>query len=170
MNKILSPTLLIFVLLGTLLSACASKSGQEVAPVVGAVAPDFKLRDINGEMVSLSDYHGQPVLVNFWATWCPPCLIEMPTIESRYKMHQPDLVVLAVDYGETAETVSNYVEFAGLSFNPLLDNRGEVSQLFQVRGNPTSYFIDAEGVIQVIHIGMMTEEQIDSYLQKIGLQ
>lgn len=163
------PRILLFAILGVLITACNSTPQLEVAPVVGSLAPDFELQDINGELVSLSAHRGQPVLVNFWATWCPPCLLEMPTIQSRYEMHYPELVVLAVDYGETVEDVSAYVDGAGLTFDPLLDRRGMVTQLFQVRGNPTSFFIDSDGVIQVVHIGMMTEEQIDNYLQKIGV-
>lgn len=165
LKKIIASSFLVILLVG-----CSSEPKIEVAPVVGAVAPDFQLQDINGQAVSLSAYRGQPVLVNFWATWCPPCLLEMPTIQARYEMHHPELVVLAVDYGESVEEVTAYANSVGLTFDPLLDSRGEVTQLFQVRGNPTSYFIDQEGIIQVIHIGMMSEEQIDTYLAKIGLQ
>lgn len=161
---------LLISILSVMLTACNSTPQLEVAPVVGALAPDFELQDIDGELVSLSDHQGQPVLINFWATWCPPCLLEMPTIQNRYEMHHPELVVLAVDYAETVEEVSAYVESVGLTFNPLLDSRGEVAQLFQVRGNPTSFFIDSDGVIQVVHIGMMTEDQIDTYLEKIDVQ
>jgi thiol-disulfide isomerase/thioredoxin len=109
-------------------------------------------------------------MVNFWATWCPPCRVEMPAIQSRYEMHQPEFVVLAVDLGESADVVSDFAKEFGLSFDPLLDEEGEVHDLYQVRGQPTTFFIDAQGKVQVVHIGLMTESQLDGYLAQVGLE
>jgi peroxiredoxin len=152
------------------IGACASPQADRNAPKVGAYAPDFELVDISGNIVRLSDFRGQPVLINFWATWCPPCLLEMPGIQSRYETHYPNLVVLAIDVGEDKEVVEAYSQYVNLPFNPLVDTNTDVARLYQIRGNPTSFFIDAEGIIKVMHIGMMTEEALDRNLAEIGLK
>lgn len=161
--------LAILALFAFLLTACSGVLGQEVAPIKGAIAPDFTLTSLSGEEVSLSDFRGQPVLVNFWATWCGPCRLEMPAIQDRYQMHQPDLVVLAVNLAESAEQVSEFVDELGLTFDPLLDADGSIFELYQVLGYPSSYFIDPDGIIQAVHIGFMTEGQLDENIALIGI-
>lgn len=143
--------------------------GLEVAPVKGSLAPDFELQSLSGETVRLSDYKGQVVLVNFWATWCPPCLLEMPGIQDRYERYSPDLVVLAVNIAEPPTLVSGFVEEFQLTFDPLLDPKAEIEMLYRIVGYPSTIFIDREGVIQAVHIGFMTEDQLDGYLIDAGL-
>ena len=132
-------------------------------------APDFTLTDLEGNSVSLSDYAGTPVLVNFWATWCPPCRAELPLIQDYQDKYLDEFVVLAVDGGETAEDVQSFVDAQGYTMKFLLDTDFAVAELFQVRGYPTSLFIDAEGVIQKVHIGELTEPMIIAYLDLIGI-
>lgn len=145
-------------------------SGLEVAPVMGALAPDFTLFEVEGEQISLSDFRGQPVLINFWATWCGPCRLEMPAIQERFERYKDEgFVVLAVDFDEPASDVRAYGKGLGLTFNLLLDPGAEVQKLYRNRSYPSSFFVDAEGVIQVQHIGVMTEGQIDENLAKIGI-
>lgn len=147
-----------------------SGDGTLVAlPVEGLTAPDFELEAITGERVRLSYYHGNPVLINFWATWCYPCRLEMPHIQSRFEQYRPDLVVLAVNFDEPIEDVEPFVDELRLTFEVLLDPGGEVQNLFRVRGYPTSFFVDADGVVRVLHIGFMTEEQLDGYLAQVGV-
>jgi cytochrome c biogenesis protein CcmG/thiol:disulfide interchange protein DsbE len=150
--------------------AQSNTSGLEVAPVMGALAPDFTLFEVEGEQMSLSDFRGQPVLINFWATWCGPCRLEMPAIQERFERYKDEgFVVLAVDFDETASDVRAYGKGLGLTFSLLLDPGAEVQKLYRNRSYPSSFFVDAEGVIQVQHIGVMTEGQIDENLAKIGL-
>jgi peroxiredoxin len=137
--------------------------------VVGALAPDFGLETVGGDSVHLSDFKGQPVLLNFWATWCGPCRLEMPAIQARHEQFGDQFTVLAIDFDEPAVLVRDFVDELGLTFLTLLDPGGEVQALFRVRGYPSSVFIDAEGVIQVYHIGVMTEEQLDGYLRQVGV-
>jgi len=140
------------------------------APVVGAPAPDFTLNDLSGNQVTLSNFRGQVVLINFWATWCGPCLIEMPAIERRYAaLKDQGFVVLAIDLDEPITEVSAFVHELGLTFPVLLDPGAAINDLYRVRGLPTSFVVDREGVIQQLHIGLMTEEQLDGYLAKVGL-
>ena len=142
--------------------------GLREAPEVGAIAPRFTLTDTAGAQVSLEDHRGKVVLLNFWATWCPPCRQEMPDIQSRYEMHHPNLVVLAIDNNEPLDLVQSYVDEVGLSFNPLLDPGADVQILYQIRGYPTSMFVDENGIIQIVHVGLMTQSQLDDYLSQMG--
>jgi peroxiredoxin len=137
--------------------------------VQGAAAPDFTLQSLGGEMVRLSDFKGHPILINFWATWCGPCRLEMPAISARYEQYMPELIVLAVDFAENENQVAAFTDELGLAFDPLLDPPGAVSDLYLVRHYPTSFFVDKEGVIQAVHIGFMTEDKLDELLGLIGL-
>lgn len=145
------------------LSACSALAGPQ--PVVGSPAPDFALPALDGEQVRLSDLRGQRVLLNFWATWCGPCRQEMPAIQARY--NHGDFAVLAVDFGETRQQVQNFVNEIGVDLPVVLDADGSVQELYRVRGYPTTFFIDTKGVIRLFHIGEMTAEDIDSYLQQM---
>jgi peroxiredoxin len=141
-----------------------------VEPVLNAQAPDFTLETVEGEKVQLSDFNGRPVLINFWATWCGPCRIEMPAIQDRFATYQePGLVVLAVNYDESRGAVSIFRDEMGLTFPLLLDPGGEVQQLYRNRSYPTSFFVDEQGIIRSHHIGVMTEGQLDENLATIGV-
>jgi peroxiredoxin len=155
--------------------ANASNSGSPIAtpapaPVAGAPAPEFVLKDLSGNPVRLSDFAGQPVLINFWATWCGPCRAEMPAIEDRYKTYaNSGFVVLAVNVEEPAELINPYVEELGLTFPILLDADASVTRLYRVLGFPSSFWVDGSGTIVAVHTGPMFEDQIDNYLAKAGV-
>jgi len=146
-----------------------SPESDNPKPAIGSVSLDFKLHSILGEEVILSQFRGSPVLINFWATWCQPCQIEMPYIQNRFDQFSPNLVVLAVNFDEPVSTVQKFVKEQVLTFDVLLDTGGRIQELYQIRGYPTTYFVDAEGIIRVIHIGFMTESQLDEYLMKVGV-
>ncbi len=150
----------------------ADLESLEIAPVKGARAPGFTLQRVGGGRLSLSDYRGSPLVINFWATWCAPCRIEMPFLQSRYEKYAEShgLRVLAVDFDEPQPDVQAFAESFGLTFDVLLDPGGDTQVLYQIRGYPSSYFVDRDGVIQVVHIGVMTEGQLDENLEKIGVQ
>ena len=132
----------------------------------GAVAPDFTLADLDGQPISLSDWQGRPVLINFWATWCGPCEVEMPTIQAAYDAHQEDgLVVLAVAVDDSAKNVRSFFDKRDLTLLPLMDD-GTVSSIYQVFGLPTSYFVAANGKITAVHTGLLTEDKIEEYLAR----
>lgn len=133
---------------------------------VGDVAHDFTLLDLDGEPVSLRDFRGSPVIVNFWATWCAPCRIEMPELQAAYEQYQDEgLVILALDQDEPAELARAFFDEMGLTFTALLDEKSVVATTFGSFGVlPTSYFIDRDGVVTAIHRGPMTRGQIDGYL------
>ena len=146
-------------------------SGLEVAPVQGALAPDFKLATLDGGKLQLSELRGRPVMINLWATWCGPCRIEMSHIQDRFeRFEKQGFVVLAVDFDEPLGVVADFRDELGLTFPILLDPGATVQNLYRNRSYPSSFFIDESGVIRVHHIGVMTEGQLDENLLEIGLR
>jgi peroxiredoxin len=138
-------------------------------PSRGLPIADFELSTLTGEKVTLSQFRGQAVIINFWGTWCPPCRNEMPLFQTAYETHQPDLVILAVNVNDAVGSVERYVEEMGLTFPILLDETGDVRSQFQVRGFPTTYFVDRDGVLREQFIGELNQSQMDDYLAKIGV-
>ncbi len=133
---------------------------------VGDLAYNFTLSDLEGNQVALDQFTGRPVVVNYWATWCGPCRIEMPHLQHTFETRQEDnLAILALDQDETAQEVSGFFDEFGLTFTPLLDEGKATSENYGVgRILPTTFFINAEGVVTAIHRGPMTQSQIDGYL------
>lgn len=133
---------------------------------VGAAAPNFSTTDLDGNPVVLNELQGQPIILNFWATWCAPCRIEMPELEATYQEYQDDgLVIVAVNRQETVDEIRPYFyDEMELSFTPVLDENGLVANLYSVLVMPTTYFINPEGDITAIHRGPLTQSQIQEYL------
>jgi peroxiredoxin len=133
-----------------------STAGQIPAPQQGFLAPDFELQTTTGETIKLSDLRGQAVLVNLWATWCPPCRAEMPTIEKVYNEYKDqDFIVLAVNmtYQDTYSNIAPFIDEYGLTFPILLDETNSVGSAYQLRSLPSSFFIDRNGLISEVVIG-----------------
>lgn len=145
-------------------------TGDSVSKTVkiGQPAPDFTLRGPNGETVRLSDFAGHPMLINFWATWCPPCRFEMPLLEQTYeKLKDQGFVVLGVDVQEGPDLVNPYIQEMGLTFPVALDRGGAVSTAYRVAALPTTVFVDANGVVTDIHRGALIENTLQGYLDDI---
>jgi Peroxiredoxin len=131
-------------------------------------AIDFTLKDLDGNKVSLSDFKGKNVYINFFATWCPPCKGEMPDIENVYKeFKDKDLVVLAVDLGEQTETVKNFIESNKYSFKVLLDSDTSVAEKYNISAIPVSLFIDKNGNIKAKRVGAITEDEMKANIEKL---
>ena len=155
---------------GILLSGCASSgAGSEYGPEIGKLAPDFTLTGLDGKEVALSDLRGKAVLLNFWASWCGPCRIEMPFFQEIYeKWTTTELVLLAVNLQEDPAKVREFVESGGYSFPILLTTGNEVPLAYNIRGIPATFFIDADGVIRDIKVGaFLGIGDIESRLVKI---
>ena len=136
----------------------------------GMVAPDFTLTSLDGENVSLSDYAGRPLLVNFWASWCPPCRDEFPALARAHEAHADDgFEILGVTYNDQPDLARAFVEDSGAAWPILYDPDHVAWDAFSPVGPPTSYFVDAEGVVQRVHIGAVNDEQLASHLAAIGL-
>lgn len=135
---------------------------------VGNIAPDFQLQTLKGELVKLSDYRGQRVMVNFWATWCPPCRAEMPDIEKFHK--NKDIAILAVNLTQSEpniEQVKDFVNVFNLTFPVLLDKESEVAITYGIRPIPTSFLIDSKGVIQYKAFGAMNYDLMVQEFEKM---
>jgi peroxiredoxin len=136
---------------------------------IGQKAPEFETVNLDGAEIALSDLEGKFVLLNFWATWCSPCRIEMPFLQAQHEQHRDDLAIVGVDFDEPPDLVAEFVEEYGLTFEIALDPGGFIQELYEIRGYPTSYFLDREGVIRSVHIGVMSQSQLDGYLSDLGL-
>lgn len=136
---------------------------------IGYKAPDFKLFSTDGELLSLSDSLGKPAVINFWATWCAPCLIEMPLLQDKYDVYSSKLLIVGVNAGESQSVVQKFVNTNDISFPTLLDPSESIQKMYGIRGYPTTYFLDKNGVIKAVHIGILSEKQIDEYFKKIGV-
>ncbi len=139
-------------------------SAQSVTPArVGSILSQFTLKDINGTEVSLSDYSGSVVLVNAWATWCPPCKAEMPLLESYYQAHtKQGFVILAIDAGDAQADVASFAGQYGLPFPVLLDPGLQLLSGLGINSFPTSILVGRDGKIIAIHFGMFTQDSIDA--------
>ena len=131
-------------------------------------APDFKLETLDGNLLALSDLQGQLVLVNFWATWCYPCRAEFKFFEMIEERYQEKLTVLAVNTGEKKDRVQSFIDEFGYHLTFLLDPTNTTPILFQIRGLPTTVFIDDEGNIRARHIGQLDETLLTDYITRIG--
>ncbi len=140
------------------------------APIEGAIAPDFELLDLDGNVQRLSDLRGSVVLLSFWASWCPPCEAEMPMLNAVYQRYRGEgLAVVAVDFDEPESTVRDFRDRLDLSFPVVLDPGGKVQQLYRILGYPTTFLVDRDGVIRAEHIGILSETNLSAYLSDQGL-
>lgn len=139
----------------------ASAADTEPAPQQDHPAPDFTLATPDGSPMKLSSLRGKVVLINVWATWCPPCRAEMPAIQSTYAQYREQgFVVLAVNLQEDPRTVTAFMQQYGLTFPALLDLDGGVSATYLARVLPSSYFVDKRGVIRAVYRGPMPRSVI----------
>ena len=136
---------------------------------LGQSAPDFTLMDLDGNTVALSDFLGMPVMINFWASWCPPCTAEMPLIDEFAVQYADELVVLAVNVGEQEFDVRAFLNENKFHLMFLLDPSNSVAEKYYVFGYPASMFIDEEGLLQGMHIGELDESKLMAYLREIGV-
>jgi len=134
---------------------------------LGQQAPDFALNDLDDRPVQLYRLRGRPVVINFWATWCPPCRAEAPALQAAYQRYQDRVALLGVDEREDAATVLQFASEFGLTYPLLLDQNGDASMLYQVLGIPTTVVLDAEGVVRVRHVGPLTVDQFAQYVDPL---
>jgi len=149
-------------------SNSTEQSEPKIGNQVGDIAPDFTLKDLDGNTVTLSSLRGKKVILNFWATTCPYCKIEMPALNQFIKNHKGDTVLLAIDLGESPSKVKQYLEGKGYEFTVLLDTDLSTIYDYQVQFIPMSYFIDKNGVIRAISNGAMTYDEIEEYYKSIS--
>jgi len=140
---------------------------QQLLPKIGEEAPDFTAVGLNGAIVSLSDFRGKPVWINFWGSWCPPCRAEMPDIQTAYEELGPQgLVLLAVSLGDKPSEAAAFAEKNGVTFTILLDpDRTLTSEPYPIYNFPTHIFVDGDGIVRNI---VLSEMSVDQALEAAG--
>ena len=173
-NKKFSSTIRI-VLISILLVATGYVLYQElfkektiIAAKVGNISPDFTLADLDGKEHTLTEYQGKGVVINFWATYCPPCKKEMPYLENAYqKYKEQGIEILAVNAAEPTILVNQYISQKNLTFPILLDRDELILENYQVQNLPVTFFIDSNGEVVNKVSGELSEEILEEGLQLI---
>lgn len=143
--------------------ALLDEAGPPELLKLGQTPPDFTLLLPDGRHASLSDFEGRPVLINFWATWCPPCRAEMPELLQAARDY-PDLVLLAVNVNESADVVSQFAEQFRMDVPVVIDPQGAISNRYNVNGLPTSVFVHPDGTIVDVRPGAINRAVVDTVL------
>jgi peroxiredoxin len=146
-------------------------SKNKVGTKKGNTAPDFTIVDLNEKKVSLSDYRGKKIILNMWATWCPPCRAEMPEMQSYYETYaeEDNVEILAVNmtFQDSISNIETFKEENGITFPILLDRHNDVGVPYRVMVLPTTWFINEEGIISDVHSGPMDEAMMKNYIKKM---
>ncbi|KMZ42324.1 MULTISPECIES: TlpA disulfide reductase family protein [Bacillales] len=152
-------------------ASSAELGNGQIGMEKGNTAPDFELQQIGGGTVKLSDFRGKKIVLNLWATWCPPCRAEIPDMQRYYEENkEKGVVILGVNLTNTEtspEVVADFVKLYGISFPILLDPDKKVANVSKAISIPTSYIIDSNGVVQNKYIGPMSEEIMENMLSAI---
>lgn len=145
--------------------ASTNEQGSVLPGTTRYPAPDLRLATLSGEPAALSDYLGQVVLVNNWATWCPPCRAEMPELLAYYQAHANEgFVLIAIDAGEPASAVQAFVDEFGLTFPVWLDPEMAALTAFQNPNLPSSYVIDRQGLVRLAWTGPINRATLEAYV------
>ena len=135
---------------------------------IGSKAPEFSLATLDKQVRQLSDFEGKALVINFWGTFCPPCVNEMPALQKQYDQWKDDnVVVLGINLSESNLTVKNFLNQLNITFPIVIDNNDQIRKKYNVRYYPTTFFVDSSGVIQDIFVGEMKEEDIITRIKKL---
>lgn len=147
-----------------------SGSARAVSPsaLVGKPAPAFDLEKYDGGRISLASLKGNMVILTFWATWCAPCKVEMPTLEAAYGKHGgKGVTVVGVNYQQEKPQVKKFAESNKMTFPIVMDTDGKASDAYNVPGLPTTFFIDADGKLAGYHEGIVKPEMLEEWIVKL---
>jgi cytochrome c biogenesis protein CcmG/thiol:disulfide interchange protein DsbE len=138
-------------------------------PLVGGPAPTFKLEAVDGQIIDMTDLKGQFVVLNFWATWCVPCIKEMPEFQKAHESLNPNVKIIGINLAESKDKIGEFIQTNHLSFPVLLDGYGNVSQEYQVLHLPVTFFITPDGVIrEKIFGGGITQKMIEAKINQLS--
>ena len=141
-------------------------STAEAAGVTAQIAPDFTFTDlVTGKTTKLSDLRDKPVYLNFWATWCPPCVKELPHIQSKYEQYKDRIHFLAISVDSEQEAPAQFISSKGYTFTVGYGNEREISRAYNIEAIPASYIIGTDGTIKAQIVGSMDEADLERFLQ-----
>jgi len=164
-----NPPGLVWLILGISVFAIALMlalmRGDDSASGIGSM-PDFSATTVTGEAVQLSNYRGDVVMLNFWATWCPPCRAEMPAIDAAYQRYRTQgFTVLAINNGETPDRIAPFAAALNLHLPLVLDTNTRIQRQFAIEAYPTSVFIGRDGAVFATHVGIISPAQLVNYIE-----
>ena len=137
------------------------------APIVGYLGPQFTLSSTLGEEMALADYRGQPVVLNFWASWCPPCRAEVPHFQDASLKYNGQAAILGIDQGEPLPIVADFASAFRLSYPLLLDQDNAVNRQYGVAALPTTVFVDANGVVSEVYTGIINGAVLEDRIERL---
>lgn len=171
-KKMIVAAAALFVLITAVIVQAVEKEEPQSEPAnqtglgIGLKAPDFELKNLQGETVKLSDYKGKKVMLNFWATWCPPCKAEMPAIQKFYTERGNEVAILAVNIDPQYD-VAGFAKEMRVNFPILLDEDEKAVNAYQILTIPTTFFIDEKGIIRNKYLSAMTLETMRQYIDEM---
>ena len=142
-------------------------AGLTEAPIAGYIAPAFTLNNTVGDAVTLSDYRGQPVVLNFWASWCPPCRAEIPHFQAASIKYNGQATILGVDQGEPQPVVADFGAALGVSYQLLLDDDNSVNREYGVSALPTTVFVGPDGIIREVYTGIVNGAVLQDRIERL---
>jgi cytochrome c biogenesis protein CcmG/thiol:disulfide interchange protein DsbE len=145
----------------------AADSSLTEAPIPGYLAPDFTLTSTQGEQISLHDFRGQPVILNFWATWCPPCRSEAPHFQDVSLIYNGQAKIIGIDQGEPLTVVADFGASFGLTYPLLLDLDNAINRAYGVTALPTTIFVDSHGVVREVYSGIVNAAVLQDRIQRL---
>ncbi len=173
-RKKLEKYLALSILAALVISGCGGSGittgngTPSVAPVVGAQAPDFTASTLDGKTIILDDLRGQPVILNFWATWCGYCRYQMPFLQAASEEKEHEMEFIGINIRENIDKVRQVIESEGIDYAIALDGNGAIANSYNVRPIPATFFLDEQGIIQKIKIGaFMNQAELMAVLEDI---
>ena len=130
-------------------------------------APDFETEYLNGTKVSLHELRGKPVILNFWASWCPPCVKEMPRLEEFHQKYKNDILIIGINLGEKNKTIENFLRRVNVTFPIVKDKDKSIEKSYNILIRPSTFFIDKNGVIVDKRLGEISKEELEERSQKL---
>ena len=146
----------------------AAYSGQMIegighfAPEIGEFAPPFEQPTLSGDMLNLLDVQGESVIINFWATWCTPCVVEMPALHALHE--ETGIRIIGVNMGESRSTVAQWIAENSITYDIVLDLQGQVAEAYRLRGQPSTYIVAPDGIITHIFYGVVAMDVLTNAL------
>lgn len=160
MGRIIKLLLIVLVCYAGWTAYARFRGGRSVGPQTGGAAPEIEVTNTKGRTVALTDFAGEPVVINFWATWCPPCRAELPVFDKLAKEYRKKISFMMIDLGEEKDKVTSFVKKGGFSFPVYFDPLGKAGAAYSVRAIPQTVVIDADGNVAATHVGSLNEKTL----------